>query len=102
MCRRGWRRARVVAPSNFATRGWLLADCFPCCLPGLSTMCNPLVRINGNMAVVSYTRAVQSVDGDGGPRTNFSHETRVRLHVTRLARRRAARESAGLRCACRA
>ena len=29
------------------------------------------------MAVVSYTRTVQSVVGEGNPKTTFSHETRV-------------------------
>lgn len=48
-------------------------------MPAISTMCNPVVRMcpQGAMAVVSYTRAVQSTVGEV-PQTTFSHETRVR------------------------
>ena len=48
-------------------------------MPAISTMCNPIVRMcpEGAMAVVSYTRAVQSTVGEA-PKTTFSHETRVR------------------------
>ena len=46
-------------------------------LPGLSTMCSPRVKVIGDAAVCSYTRAVQTVDGEGNPATVFSHETRV-------------------------
>lgn len=47
-------------------------------MPAVSTMCNPMIRVcsQETMAVVSYTRAVQSVV-DGVPHTSFSHETRV-------------------------
>ena len=43
----------------------------------LNTMCSPVVRVMGPVAIVSYARATQAVGEGGAPRTQVSHETRV-------------------------
>lgn len=42
-----------------------------------TTMCSPHVRIMGDVAVVSYVRLNQRVNGDGEPVTKGVEETRV-------------------------
>ena len=45
-------------------------------LPNVSTMMSPKVRISGDIAVVTYVRAMQT-SFEGGAGTGFSAETRV-------------------------
>jgi calcium/calmodulin-dependent protein kinase (CaM kinase) II len=42
-----------------------------------NTICDPHVRIMGDVAIVSYYRLVQSVDGDNTPSSRGVEETRV-------------------------
>jgi calcium/calmodulin-dependent protein kinase (CaM kinase) II len=44
------------------------------------TVCAPHVRLLGDVAVVSYVRLVQCLDGAGKPVTSRSEETRVWQH----------------------
>ena len=43
----------------------------------LNTMCSPVVRVMGPVAIVSYARATQAISEAGAPCTKVSHETRV-------------------------
>jgi ketosteroid isomerase-like protein len=45
--------------------------------PCNTTVCNPHVRLLGDVAIVSYVRLVQRMDDDGKPVTSRSEETRV-------------------------
>jgi hypothetical protein len=45
--------------------------------PHNTTVCNPHVRLLGNVAVVSYVRLVQRLDDAGKPVTQRGEETRV-------------------------
>lgn len=42
-----------------------------------NTMCAPHVRVMGDVAVISYYRLTQSLDGDGHPVSKGTEETRV-------------------------
>jgi calcium/calmodulin-dependent protein kinase (CaM kinase) II len=42
-----------------------------------NTICDPHVRIMGDVAIVSYFRLTQSVDQDGHPSSRGTEETRV-------------------------
>ena len=42
-----------------------------------TTMCNPHVRVMGDVAVIAYMRLVQRVGPDGSPVTTGNAETRV-------------------------
>ena len=42
-----------------------------------NTMCDPHVRVMGDVAVVSYYRLAQALDGDGHPVSKGTEETRV-------------------------
>ena len=42
-----------------------------------TTMCNPHVRIMGDVAVIAYVRLVQRLDLDGNPVTMGNAETRI-------------------------
>jgi calcium/calmodulin-dependent protein kinase (CaM kinase) II len=42
-----------------------------------TTMCNPRVRLMGDVAVVAYMRLVQRIGPDGNPVTMGNAETRV-------------------------
>ncbi|MEY4395489.1 MAG: DUF4440 domain-containing protein [Gemmataceae bacterium] len=43
----------------------------------LTTMCQPVIHLNGNMAVIAYIRLVQKLNAQGAPITATSAETRV-------------------------
>lgn len=43
----------------------------------LETLCQPKVRVMGDVAVVAYVRLSQKLDGEGRPKTVASDETRV-------------------------
>lgn len=45
--------------------------------PAKSTISEPNVKIFGDVAVIAYTRLVQSLTADGTPQTSVSQETRV-------------------------
>jgi len=45
--------------------------------PKLSTIASPQVRVIGDAAVVTYTRVVQKLDGQGSPVSAAAMETRV-------------------------
>ncbi len=42
-----------------------------------NSICNPHVRIMGDVAIVAYYRLTQYVDGDGHPGTRGTEETRI-------------------------
>ena len=42
-----------------------------------TTICDPHVRVMGDVAVIAYTRLVQSCSGDADPTTSTCQETRV-------------------------
>jgi ketosteroid isomerase-like protein len=45
--------------------------------PRNTTMSSPMVRIMGDVAIVTYVRLVQSLDDSGAPVTSHYEETRV-------------------------
>jgi len=45
--------------------------------PRNTTMSSPMVRIMGDVAIVTYVRLVQSLDDSGAPVTSHCEETRV-------------------------
>lgn len=47
--------------------------------PSKSTIAQPYVRVIDDVAIIAYTRVVQSVSSDGTPGTSASQETRVWL-----------------------
>ena len=45
--------------------------------PRQTTMCQPVVHVQGDMAVIAYVRLNQKTSADGSPKTVASAETRV-------------------------
>ena len=45
-----------------------------------NSMCDPHVRVMGDVAIIAYYRLTQFVDGDGHPGTRGTEETRVWQH----------------------